>query len=125
MPEDLKAIYQRLYDVLQQYVPPLNPKVEGMGRYDLYAMHEVTLQGRSYPELFFAGLGARKGYTGLYFFPVYTHPEEFKAVSPALKKCLKGKSCFHIKTLNNGLLEDINAMLAAGFAFYKDKGLIK
>jgi hypothetical protein len=48
-------------------------------------------------ELWFAGALIQKGYVGYYFNPEYASGNGGKAVTPELMKCLKGKSCFHIK----------------------------
>ncbi|MDC1211984.1 hypothetical protein N8Z73_00745 [bacterium] len=59
----------------------------------------------------------------LYFFPIYTHADEFE-LSDELKKCLKGKSCFHIKKLSNELEIEIKGMIEKGVNLYLADGLI-
>ncbi|HVI45539.1 MAG TPA: hypothetical protein VM802_11740 [Chitinophaga sp.] len=124
MAADLSAIYSTLHGLISSYTPPLTAKIEEDSRYEVYSLKPVELAGRPIPELFFAGLGRRSNYVGLYFFPIYTHPEEFTGISAILKKCLKGKSCFHIKTLEGAMLKDIEKMLRDGYDFYKEKKLI-
>ena len=59
----------------------------------------------------------------LYFFPIYTHVDNFK-LSDTLKKYLKGKSCFHLKNLDESTLEEIKAMIEKGVELYKKDELI-
>ena len=51
------------------------------------------------------------------------HVDEF-SISAELKKCLKGKSCFHIKKLTPELLEEIKAMIQKGVEVYLKADLI-
>jgi hypothetical protein len=39
-----------------------------------------------------------------------------------LLKLLKGKTCFHLKQLDDGLRRDIEAALEVGTKSYKDRG---
>ncbi|MFT7066037.1 MAG: hypothetical protein ACJAUO_001615 [Sediminicola sp.] len=59
-----------------------------------------------------------------YFFPIYTHPEPFGALSPAMQKCLKGKSCFHFKSLDETLERELKKMVSLGVQLYKRDNLI-
>lgn len=59
----------------------------------------------------------------LYFFPIYTHVKAFSP-SDELKKCLKGKSCFHIKKLSPELETEITEMVKTGVELYKKDELI-
>ena len=57
----------------------------------------------------------------LCYFPIYTHPTEF-APSDELKRCLKGKSCFHIKIISPEMDKEITEMVAKGVSLYdKDR----
>lgn len=122
----IPEIYSSIHSLLDNYVPPLKPRADGKNnRYDMYYPFEVTLFGWKYPELYFGGVAAFEKYVGLYFFPIYSHPDEFKDVPPSLRPLLKGKSCFHIKKAEGEVMGDIKALLDKGFAFYQSKGLIK
>ena len=61
----------------------------------------------------------------LYFFPIYTDSEAFVNISPELRKCLKGKSCFHIKKMDEQLESEVKAMIHKGIELYRAKGIIK
>jgi hypothetical protein len=41
---------------------------------------------------------------------------------PGILKLRKGKSCFHIKKLDDGLRKDIAAVLESGEKNYKERG---
>jgi hypothetical protein len=46
----------------------------------------------------------------------------WKKIPPALLRSLKGKTCFHLKQLDDGLRRDIEAALEVGTKSYKDRG---
>jgi len=121
MPE-LKPMFDTLKLLLQKYQPPLSPKVENETSYDLWSFRPVEIDGRKRTEVFFAALIIQKSYVGFYFMPVYAEPEMKNLFAPELLKLLKGKSCFHVKSLTPELLTQIEAALKAGFALYRERG---
>ena len=56
--------------------------------------------------------------------PVYSDPEMKALFQPELLKLLKGKSCFHIKSLDNQLRDQIRAALEDGFKLYQTRGWV-
>ena len=67
--------------------------------YHLYGNNAVSLFGKKPQKTYIAGVIQQKNYVSFYFSPIYSHPNEFKNISPNLKKTLKGKSCFNINNL--------------------------
>jgi hypothetical protein len=60
----------------------------------------------------------------LYFFPIYTHVDTFKDIPETLRKCLKGKSCFHIKKMDEDLENAIRDMVKLGLEVYQKDDLV-
>lgn len=123
---NLAAIYDELESVLSKYSPPFTARdnaVRNKRNYILVSEKEVVIDGRKKPEMWFAGLIEQKGYIGFYYMPIYCVPK-MKAVSPALMKLLKGKSCFYVKQLTPDLRKDIDEALNAGLAVYKKLGWV-
>lgn len=85
-----------------------------------------TMQGKQEVDgFYFASVIPKPKDCRLYFFPIYTDVEAFTDIDPALRKCLKGKSCFHIKKMDASLEASIVNMIDKGIKVYKEKGLIK
>ncbi len=122
--EDLATIFDQLRPLLARYNPPLLPKRDEAGYYDLWSFKELIIAGRKRKEVFFAGLIIQKSYVGFYYMPVYTDPETKEFFKPELLRLLKGKSCFHIKTVTPELLEQIDAALERGYRLYQERGWI-
>ncbi|MBM3120566.1 MAG: DUF1801 domain-containing protein [Chloroflexi bacterium] len=121
---ELQATFQALRGLLGRYQPPLMPKVNKAGHFDLWSTKNVVIDGRKRTEVYFAGVIIQKGYVGLYYMPVYTTPEMKKLFAPELLSLLKGKSCFHIQTLDARLLAQVKRALDAGYKLYKKNGWV-
>lgn len=125
MNENLIEIYVRLKNILKQYEEPLIARFDLDSRYDLWSVKDVVIDGRKKKEVFFAGLIIQSSYVGFYYMPIYAEPEKMKELfSPELLKLLKGKSCFHIKKLNEALEKEIEYALKEGYELYMEKGWV-
>ena len=120
----LKEMFDHLRPLLQPYEKKLTNKSRAEGNYELYSVKKLTALGKERDEMFFAALMTKKNYVGFYFMPIYTHPQEFKDVPVELKKCLKGKSCFHIKKPDALLDKQIKELLKKGWEVYKKEGWV-
>jgi hypothetical protein len=123
-PSELKATFQALRALLERYQPPLVPKMDDASHFDLWSEKDLVIAGRKRTEVYFAGAIIQKSYVGFYYMPVYASPEMKKLFAPELLALLKGKSCFHIKTLDARLLAQVKRALAAGFKLYKKNGWV-
>jgi len=120
----LVPIFQKIKGMLKPYVKGNIKAQDGTGgMYNLVSTKQVEVMGKI-RELFFASAMVQKGFVGFYFFPIYTDPEIGKELQPELLKCLKGKSCFHIKKDDEQLMEQIQQALEAGYKLYSSKGWI-
>jgi hypothetical protein len=127
VPADLPDIFVRLRDVLSQYSPPFAARtgtVAGKDDYHLWSEKDVVVAGRPRKEVFFAGLIVQKGYVGLYYMPVYAEPERRELFAPELLELLKGKSCFHVRRLDDELLLQVEEALRQGFELYRERGWV-
>ena len=82
------------------------------------------IDGRPRQEVYFAGLIVQKAHVGFYYMPVYAQPEIEALFAPELLALLKGKSCFHIKRLDDSLVGQISDALDAGRRLYEERGWI-
>jgi hypothetical protein len=73
---------------------------------------------------YFASLIAKPKDIRFYFFPIYTHLNAYPEVSKELKRFLKGKSCFHIRYINEALEQEVDQLIELGIKLYQKDGLI-
>jgi len=120
---ELVTIFGTIKKIISDYaVGNYSVKADKPGHYELYYGKEVEVAGKRYPELSFAGLLIQKGYVGFYFFPIYIDTTLKSQLNPELLKTLKGKTCFHIKKQDPGLVRAIQEALKSGFAYYYSRG---
>ncbi len=122
MPDNRLEIFKEIKKLLKKYEPPLTATSDFEGRYELVSKKPVEIAGRKKPEIYFAAAIIQSTYVGFYLMSVYAHPEMTKAIPAELLKTLKGKSCFHIKTLDATLKKQIAEALKLSFDFYKKQG---
>lgn len=121
---ELQYIFNELKDILKKYEDILSVKKNEEGYYDLWSIKDIVIDGRKRKEVFFAGLIIQKSYVGFYFMPIYTDTDLKEVFKPELLKLLKGKSCFHIKKLDDELKSQIREALELGFELYKERGWV-
>jgi hypothetical protein len=119
MKENKEEIFVKLKKTLEKSFSPGEKISSKPGHFDIYGKKKVTVGKKVFEGMYFASVIIQKNYVGLYFFPIYTHPHEFKDLPEALKKCLKGKSCFHLTKLDKELLSQVSDLLKKGVRIYK------
>jgi hypothetical protein len=78
-----------------------------------------------YPNgLYFGAVKTGKRYVSFHLMPVYTNPELLDGISPALRKRMQGKSCFNFTQLDDTLTTELRELTAAGFAQFRQDGLV-
>lgn len=109
---------------MKKYEPPMNARADVDGKYDLWSEKPIEAAGRKYDAMSFAAAIIQSNYVGFYYMPIYCNPGIAKSLSPALMKLLKGKACFHIKSLDEALEKDIKEALEKGFKEYKSRSWV-
>lgn len=125
MKTDFVEIFQTIRASLQPYATVgFSNRVNSETSFDLWSDKNVVIEGKKRNEVFFASVMIQKEHVGFYYMPVYAEPDMKKIFNPNLLKLLKGKSCFHIKKLDDELMSEIEDALAAGFRLYKERGWV-
>ncbi|MDF1497562.1 MAG: DUF1801 domain-containing protein [Patescibacteria group bacterium] len=122
--EELQIIFNRLKKLLKKYEGPLEPMFDVKNKYNLWSCKDLEINGKKRDKISFATLIIQSNYVCFYFMPIYTDSNLKDLIDDNLVKLLKGKSCFHIQTLNDNLEKQIAKALNAGFKIYKKKGWI-
>lgn len=124
MKSDLKEIRESLVAQFQDFLTPLQVRKSSYECYELSGRIKAMQGKQEVDGFYFASVVPKPKDIRLYFFPIYTHPAEYTSLSDELKKCLKGKSCFHIKKLSDQMEEEIKGMIQKGVDLYLRDGLI-
>lgn len=123
--EQLLEVFGALKKLLKPYEKgSVKARFDIEGKYDLWSEQPVEMAGRKYPATAFATLIVQSGYVGFYFMPVYAHEAMKEQIAPELIKTLKGKACFHIKSTEKELMDQVKSALKTGYDLYKKNGWI-
>lgn len=81
-----------------------------------------AMQGKKKVDgFYFASIVPKPKDIRLYFFPIYTHADKISPLlNDELKKALKGKSCFHIKSLSEESITCLEEMTDKAVALYQE-----
>ena len=120
---DLNELQVTLHELLKTQVPPLQVRKDNENVFEVAGTKEAMQGKQKVDGFYFASVVPKPKDIRLYYFPIYTHVDQF-ALSPELQKCLKGKSCFHIKKLSPELVEEIKQMIQKGVDTYLEADLI-
>lgn len=120
---ELIPIFNEIKKLLMPYDKGTMKLLGGSGgQVVLISKKPVEILGRKRDELCFASALVQKGYVGFYYMPVYGDPGVKKLIKPELLRCLKGKSCFHIKKYDKEILGQIKEALHIGYAIWHKRG---
>ena len=124
----LDSIYSEIEAILKRHAPPFlfqEVGVQNKKNAQITVPKPVVIPGAYGGKPVSVQLAAvilQKGYVGLYLMCIYMNDDAKKKLSPNLMKLLQGKTCFHVKKLDDGLRADIEAALQLGTKAYKDRG---
>lgn len=121
--ETVQEIQSALQESLKKHIGALKIRKDNENAFEVCGTIEAMQGKQKVDGFYFASVVPKPKDCRLYYFPIYTHVDEFE-ISPELKKMLKGKSCFHIKKLSPEILSEIDDMIAKGIDLYQKDGLI-
>jgi len=121
----LEEIQYFLIDSLEAHQPVLKVTVNKPSQFEVTGTIPA-MQGRNQVDGFYFGTIIPKPKDiRLYFFPMYTHRDQlYEEQSNELKKCLKGKSCYYIKSLTTEMKIEIKEMTHKAVTIYQKDGLL-
>lgn len=125
MTKDLKQIQKTLINLLKQQLEVLKITSDSEEKFEVTGT-VAAMQGKKKVEgIYFATVLPKPKDIRFYFFPIYTHKEAIGDLPENLKKALKGKSCFHIKYMDEDLEKNLKNMINRAVEVYQSAGLLK
>lgn len=118
---DLNSVFQELRMIMAPYAAKLQATRDD--DQELYLDTQYVQKNKK--PLFFGAVQLKKRYVSFHLMPVYLKPELLAAVSPALKACMQGKSCFNFTTLEPELFSELGVLTKDCYASYKAQGFVQ
>ena len=122
---DLTLIFNHLRNLMKPFeTGTIKARVDEEKRYDLWSEKQVVIEGRKRNDVYYAGLVIQRNYVGFYYMPVYVDEQLKSVFEPELLNLLNGKSCFHVRKMDDSLSQQIADALQKGYNLYLDRGWI-
>jgi hypothetical protein len=118
----LTPVFEAIKKLLLPYEKGTMKLITSGGQVVLISKKPVEILGRKRDELWFASALVQKGYVGFYYLPVYGDPKVKEFIKPELLKCLKGKSCFHIRHYDEQIFSQVKDALSVGYELWQKRG---
>lgn len=124
MTKDIQEIRTKLIEIQSKFLGPLKVKVDKPSNFELSGTIPA-MQGKAKVDgYYFSSVVPKDKDVRLYFFPAYTHASDFEGLSETMKKFKKGKSCFHIKYLDEQLEAEVESMVKKAIKLYQNDGIL-
>mgnify|MGYP001084201968 CR=1 FL=1 len=124
MSSSVENIHNQLVELLKNHLGPLRITSDKKEKFEVSGTIPA-MQGRQKVDgFYFASVVPKTKDVRLYFFPIYTHKVEIGELSENLKKALKGKSCFHIKKIDDEFKSELKNLIDKSIKVYQNHGLL-
>ncbi|MFK7934413.1 MAG: hypothetical protein AB8G22_12950 [Saprospiraceae bacterium] len=121
---EISAIREKLKSILESHLGTLKVRVDKPTNFEVAGTIEAPQGKKMVKGIYFSSIMPKAKDVRFYFYPAYTHPDEFTDLSEQLKKFKKGKSCFHVKYLDESLETEISQMVAKAIMVYQKDNLL-
>ena len=108
---DPEAVAERLWALLAPYRDRLVPG-------SVYGVETLARAGAG-AHGYFAGVSRKPGHASLHLMPVYHDPSLLDGISPALRRCVKGKATLGFALVDEAVFIDLEALVARAYAAYE------
>jgi len=125
MKTEIPQIRETLKLLLESYLGSLKVRVDKPTNFEVNGTIEASQGKKIVQGIYFSSIVPKEKDVRFYFYPAYTHPQEFEDLSDKLSKFKKGKSCFHVKYLDEELEAEINNMISKAIDIYKKDGWLE
>ena len=124
MTKDINEIQAKLIDIIKEQMYVLRISAETKNKFEVSGTIEAMQGKKKVDGIYFASVVPKPKDVRFYFFPTYTHKEQIGELPENLKKALKGKSCFHVKYMDNEFEENLKELVKTAVKLYQADGLL-
>ena len=125
MTKDIKENQEKLIAILKEHLSVLKITADANDKFEVSGTIEAMQGKKKVNGIYFSTVVPKPKDVRFYFFPTYTHKEQIGELPENLKKALKGKSCFHIKYMDEELEKNLKELVDKSVKLYQKDGLLK
>ena len=122
MTNEFGTVFGLLKAVLEQHAKSLSVKADTAIEYTLITKSPSPFHQHKGQPLYFGSVRLGKAYVSFHLMALYMNPTLTETVSPALKKRMRGKTCFNFK-IHPGpeALSELKQLTQAGFDVFEKR----
>ena len=124
MTKDITEIRDTLVSLFKKHIDLFQVKADHFEKFEVCGTIPAMQGKQKVDGFYFGSVIPKPKDVRLYFFPIYTHTAEMGELPENLKKALKGKSCFHIKYLDDAMIENLNQLIEKAVKIYRQNNLL-
>lgn len=124
MTKDINEIQEKLIEILKEHIGVLKVSAETENKFEVSGTIEAMQGKKKVDGIYFSSVVPKPKDVRFYFFPAYTHKEQIGELPENLKKALKGKSCFHIKYIDDEFEQNLKELVKTAVRLYQTDGLL-
>lgn len=124
MTKDLNEIRETLTSILKEHSSVLKVTADTDVKFEVAGTVEAMQGKKKVDGIYFSSVVPKPKDVRFYFFPSYTHKDQLGELPENLKKALKGKSCFHIKYMDDDMESNLKDLVKKSVELYQADGLL-
>jgi len=125
MTKDIDEIREKLILILKEHLDVLKVTSNTPNNFEVSGTIEAMQGKKKVDGIYFCTVIPKPKDVRFYFFPIYSHKEQLGELPDNLKKALKGKSCFHIKQMDDDFEKNLKQLVKKSIELYQADGLLK
>jgi hypothetical protein len=125
MTKDVQEIRDKLINILKEHLGVLKITSNTQDKFEVSGTIEAMQGKKKVDGIYFSTVVPKPKDVRFYFFPTYSHKERLGELPDNLKKALKGKSCFHIKQMDDEFEGNLKELVKKSVGLYQEDGLLK
>jgi hypothetical protein len=118
---EFKAVAAQLKAIFQPY----RKKLYVVSESETGIYLDTKVVGKNKRPIFFGGVRTGKAYVSFHLMALYCFPDLTKAMSPALRKRMQGKSCLNFTAVDKDLFNELKELTRLGAEKFLSKEFVK
>lgn len=122
---EAKEIKEKLVSILKEHLSVLKVTIDTDEKFEVTGTIEAMQGKKKVDGIYFSSVVPKPKDVRFYFFPTYTHKEQLGKLPENLQKALKGKSCFHVKKMDEAFEKNLRDLVSRSIKLYQNDGLLE
>ena len=116
--------YENVFSALREILRPYEPELAVVEDSTISYYLNCRKPRAKNKDMFFGAVQVKKRYVSYHLMPLYVFPQLLDGLSPALRKRMQGKSCFHFTRIDPDLLDELRVQTRRGLQRFRESDML-